>query len=218
MPTPWIFGRLGTDNAKPRHLEAYPRLDVGAALRNWRSGRTMILWRDPMQVFGFGIVDLHSPTCLSFYYSMTVYKQGASRRDQTAFDLLYKGSLESNKSAYVSCPVCRTTSRVLVFCESEWGCRVCQQLENRSALVGTEVRWSERLIALEREIAEGRPPGMRHQVYEEKLAEQHRLMERLGGRRMSANTSFKARVVSEWMRPNSELQDRADWHRRDRRS
>lgn len=102
----------------------------------------------------------------------------------------------------IACPVCGALRDKLWF-NGCWACASCHGLRNRSHWFDKKVRDAlrdqDRLFELQRELAEGRPPRMRHSTYERKLADLEKLTKRLSFLRPVANSRVAARTEFEWI-------------------
>lgn len=101
----------------------------------------------------------------------------------------------------IACPVCGGLKEKLWF-SGRWACASCHGLRNRSHRFDKKVRDAlkdqDRLLELQRELAEGRPPRMRHSTYQRKLADLKKLYKRLPVRPV-ANSRLAARTEFEWI-------------------
>lgn len=187
--------------SEPRYSEAYPRLSVTEALKQWRAGRPHILWRDRLgYVIGVAEIIWESPETLRVRAHVQDLPYMNASSDDRRYSIVYKGSTESNARPYYNCDDCGGDHDLIIINEQGWSCKEFLRLKNRSSLLDEVIRITEDLIRLEGEIGEGRPIGMREAVYQQKQADYRAFQRRLGRRsRRSAGKDFLPRITSEWL-------------------
>ncbi|WP_445191810.1 hypothetical protein ACT009_14720 [Sphingomonas sp. Tas61C01] len=203
VPT-WVEPRQAaqrwTWENKPGYIEAYPRISVGEVLREARAGRTHLLWRDRQhRAIGAASVEITSKEAVDLHYAADELPYSDESAGDLPLRLAWKGSLPHNKRPFAHCPKCSRSVDVLVLREGRWACTKCHKLIHRSALLSEEVRWSERLADVEAEIGMGRPAASRTSAFAAKLVQRDDLLQRLAGKRITANVLYLTRISTEWI-------------------
>jgi hypothetical protein len=182
------------------HVEAHPVLDFAAALRNWRRGKSGLLWRNAQGgAIGSGAVDWLSPTLLSFRYVIQDIDYLNGSTNEVQFNIEHLGPVENLQRPHGKCQECGKFVRLVAFRNLEWFCLSCQGLRNRSSLIGSNVRISEKLANLDHKVGVGRPKNMRQKTYEDLNQKRTDLRDRLGGSFATANREFLDLVSVEWV-------------------
>lgn len=185
----------------PGYVEAFPRINVGAAIRKAGAGRSHLLWRDRHDlVIGAACVAVTAREAVSLHYAADELPYADASDGDVALRLIWKGSRRDNARPFACCPECPRHVDVLVHRERYWACAGCHQLKHRSAVLREEVRWSERLADLEAEIRVGKPVAMREPVFRAKIDERDKLAERVSGKPVTANAECLARISTEWIK------------------
>jgi hypothetical protein len=84
-------------------------------------------------------------------------------------------------------------------------------LPYRRQRIGSKVAAHERRDALEKQLAGGRPKGMHHRKFEERLRELNELRAKLPGPRAEAPREYLYTLARDWMQWPSESEIRARW-------
>jgi hypothetical protein len=192
--------RRWTRREMPTYVEAYPRISIGAALREAGAGRAHLLWRDRGElVVGAACIEDQSRETVLLHYAADELPYAAESAGEVKLKLNWKGSRRDNARPFADCPQCPRHADVLVLRERCWACLGCHRLKYRSALLREEVRWSEHLADLEAEISVGKLAGMREPAFRARVEERDHLARRLGGKPVTANSLYLTRISTEWI-------------------
>lgn len=130
----------------PRYSEAYPRVSVGEALRGHRAGKPDVLWRDRLgHAVGFATIDWPQPDAIVMVFHVQDLQYVNGWVGTTEFTITYKGSTRDNLRPFAVCEGCCRHIDIVIYAESEWRCKTCLRLSNRSTLIDPVVRISEEL-------------------------------------------------------------------------
>lgn len=185
----------------PRYSEAFPRVSMGEALRGRKVGKPDVLWRNRLgHAVGFATLDSPEPDTIvmSFHLQDLPYVDGADGDVEIAVE--YKGSTQSNLRPFAVFKECCRHIDVIIFAGTEWLCKTCLCLSNRSTLIDPVVRITEELEDIEQSIGEGRPNGMRVTRFEMLQQRHDDLLAQLRGKpRRGASRDYQARIDAEWL-------------------
>lgn len=190
----------------PRYSEAYPRVSIGEALRGHRAGMPDVLWRNRLKhAVGFATIDWPQPDVMVMFFHIQNLEYVDEAVGAVELTIIYKGSTLENLRPYAECEGCCRHIDVVIYAESEWRCKTCLRLSNRSTLIDPVVRITEELDEIERVIGSGRPRGMRMARFATLEQRYIDLLNQLGGnRRRSASQDYRHRIDAEWL-PRSML-------------
>ena len=188
------------DEVRPRgYVEAYPRLEIAAALKAAAKGQPGVVWRDERgEVIGGGIVACPGDRKLVLNYGLYETCRMQALAGRIELDIEYRKAGLYRHEPYAKCPSCNGLSKRPTLHKLTWACSSCQQLKNRSSMVGSVVRWSEQLETLEARIGAGRPKHMQDHTYWALAARRDELTRKLHDRYREASACHSAVVTSEW--------------------
>lgn len=194
--------------AVPRHREAFPRLDIHAALASFRLNRPICVFTDQAgrKIGVIRVRPTEDAACLTVWGELcgqNVVAWGgvmdlALTSSPTGIDPLRKLLL---------CPRCgrpaRTISRFI-----QWACPGCDGLLSRSQLVHSKVRLRERLEELDSLIKYGRPKGMHQRTYDRHRDQAADIRKKLDRQRLTMPCpEHSRRVTSYWQSEQRAYQD-----------
>jgi hypothetical protein len=205
------------------HVEAYPRFDVQEARRALQAGTPSIVWQDrQVNNIGLGIPTWENRDRLSLEYIFEDTANIDACRGMEVFEVVYDGPFERLHKPYLICSRCRRKVQFVCYKDDVWLCRYCHRLKNRSALIGTKARRSEKAAKLEKELVDpetrliGRPSGMHQRSYEQKRARLSKLNRQLNHERVEGNVDYAFIISARWVKASASQLDSAgaEWDKR----
>jgi len=152
MRKPSRHGAL-SNRASRTYVEAFPRISIGAWLREASLGRSYLLWRDQRdRIAGAASLQRHDQASLVFAYCICdlVYEEESA--GEQALRLKWKGSRADNRRPYAACPHCARDADTIVMVGTAWACGACHRLKNRSSKLRQEIRWSEEIATIQQRL------------------------------------------------------------------
>jgi hypothetical protein len=189
------------DDAKPRYVEAYPRLNLfDGGLSRFNGGYVPypVVWFRLGTRHAGGIIILsrtEDSVILAYDFPSLPYCRGTD----IAHLRLVKGSNPvDNARQYFQCEGCDKRTAMLVFAGA-WTCPKCRGLRYRSQSVGSNVRRAEKLDRLEAQLGRHRPKHMRQGQYHELQQRAAELRNAIGYLRHVASAEYADVVEALWM-------------------
>jgi hypothetical protein len=147
----------------PAYREAYPRLNIAAALRALKEGRNVCAY-ERRRPLGHIICTL-TPIGLIVDFEIIPDGNGlvAARGDQ-GFKLIREDRTGVRDKRFLLCPVCKRP-RQSVFFGRAWACAECHKLLRRSQVIPHGVGLREQRDDLRTRVGRGRPRGMHSSTY-----------------------------------------------------
>jgi hypothetical protein len=146
----------------PFHVEAYPRLNLKAALTEVQRGHGHVFWRDQEGRFvGMGRVTLTAPDQMTVDLQLRglPYLSHDHFHDVITFERITRNT--GKVDVLTICRGCQQNREDIFFRKGTWLCRTCQELGYRSTILSTTVRESEKLAQIAALLFTGRPRKMR---------------------------------------------------------
>lgn len=167
----------------PTYLEAYPAIEAAEVLREWRRGHSWCIWRDESGwQAGIGCTNFTSPTTLTLRYELVGTAYLAAQQGFAELRVEYTRAGSSRRAVF-RCPACEIEAAKLFLKETQFECRHCSGLTNRSATLSHRQCATERLDEIDAIVGQGRPPGMRNASYHALTDERTRILRQLDGAR-----------------------------------
>jgi ribosomal protein L37AE/L43A len=181
------------------YVEAYPRIDIGAARAAAGRGRRAIEWRNQLgRSVGGAIVDFTAPDHMVARIVIGATRVFDEFREHLEIDIQYVPAGKFRERPQAVCRGCNKNKSIIALKRDIWLCMACQDLVNRSSLLSYECRITEAIEALDIEIGAGRSPNKHQSSLDRAIAERKRLIAKLPRGRISASTNFMDFITSEW--------------------
>lgn len=184
----------------PLHREAYPRLDIHAALSAYRSDQPVCVFIDQAgrRIGLLRIQPAADGQTLSVWGELGGQNVAVWNSVMTLLLVSSPTGIDPMRKLF-RCPHCERATRSLVRTQ-HWACPGCDGLLHRSQLVHSSVRLMERLDKLNALIKHGRPKGMHQRTYDRYCKQTADIRQAVKGQRVTMPCpDHSRRVTSHWL-------------------
>jgi hypothetical protein len=154
--------RTAAPNA-PAYREAYPRLNVAAAIRAVREGNSVCGFERRRPIGHLSCREISVGLIIEYEIIPDGFGLRNAKGEQ-GFKLIREDRSAVAAKIFLRCPVC-LKSRQSVFFGRAWACAECHRLLRRSQVIPRGVVVREQRDELRSRVSRGRPSGMHSSTY-----------------------------------------------------